>query len=343
MNSVANLSAVQRAELFRETAARRGIAPAIIEKDFWVCWVLGRLFSIPELRGRIVFKGGTSLSKVFHAIERFSEDIDLIIDYEMLGFTGERHPFKSISRNQRSGLLREMLLACSNYVEGPFLSELGASFQSVLRGTDWKLTTRRGADEGAVVEFAYPRSLTEELDYVRPIVLLEPGTHAEFVPQGTYRIKPFASEEFPDLFAAPVIELEAITAERTFWEKATILHAEFHRPAEKRPGLRHSRHYYDLAMLAGTDIRRQALADRDLLQRVVKHKQEFYYSKWARYELALPGSFRLVPPAERLAELARDYAAMAVMMFGEPPSFEQIMRSLRELEAEINQLKPRAK
>lgn len=226
MNSVALLPPAQRAEPFRETAARRGIAPAVVEKDFWVCWVLGRLFDMPSLRGRIVFKGGTSLSKVFNAIQRFSEDIDLIIDYEMLGCKGDRHPSRCPSRNQRTQLLREMLLACSDYIEGPFLRELRDSFRAVLGDAGWDLTTRRTADGSAVVEFAYPTATGQQLEYVRPIVLLEPGTHAEPVPKGRHHVRSFAAEEFPDLFPEPPVELEAITAERTFWEKATILHAE---------------------------------------------------------------------------------------------------------------------
>jgi predicted nucleotidyltransferase component of viral defense system len=93
----------ERAELFAETAARMGIADAIVEKDFWVCWMLQQLFSIDTLKGRLLFKGGTSLSKVFHAINRFSEDIDIAVDYAALGFVGDRDPRQeNLSKTKRN-------------------------------------------------------------------------------------------------------------------------------------------------------------------------------------------------------------------------------------------------
>ena len=121
-------------------------------------------------------------------------------------------------------------------------------------------------------------AVDERIDYVTPFILLEPGTHAEFIPKGSYDIRPFAAEEFLDLFNATAARLEAITAARTFWEKATILHAEYHRSLRKPIAGRHSRHYYDLAMLAATDIRNRALADGGLRERLFKHKLDFYYN-----------------------------------------------------------------
>ena len=340
MNTMAMRPPAERAEIFRETGARRGLPAALVEKDFWVCWTLRQLFTIPAFRGHIVFKGGTSLSKVFGAIQRFSEDIDLIIDYEMLGFVGERHPSRCASKSKRAALLAEMLRACTTYIEGAFLQELGGRFTEVLGANSWQLRTRRSTDGSAVIEFDYPTAVVERLGYVQPFVLLEPGTHAEFIPKGTYSIKPFAAEEFPALFVEPSTVLEAITAERTFWEKATILHAEYHRPVVKRITGRHSRHYYDLAMLAGTDIKARAIGDTELRERVVKHKMEFYPSAWARYDLARPGTLRLVPPDERVADLRRDYQSMAVMIFGETPPLEDLLARLAKLEAEFNDARP---
>lgn len=336
MNKIALLPPERRSELFGETAARRALPAALVEKDFWVCWTLMQLFTMPSLRGHIVFKGGTSLSKVFGAIHRFSEDIDLIVDYEMLGFRGDRHPSRCASKSKRVALLGEMLAACTTYIEGEFLRSLGDQFAAVLGPEGWALRTRRTADGSAIVEFDYPSAVSERIGYVNPFVLLEPGTHAEFIPKGTFPIRPFAAEEFPGLFEQATAELEVITAERTFWEKATILHAEYHRPAEKKIMGRHSRHYYDLAMLANTDIKARALADTALRERVVKHKTEFYPSGWARYDLAVPGSLRLVPPDTRLAELRRDYESMGVMIFGEPPAITDILTRLAELETEMN-------
>lgn len=343
MDRVARQGPDVRADLFRETANRIGLPPALVEKDFWVCWTLKQLFSIDGLKGKILFKGGTSLSKIFNAIRRFSEDIDLAVDFEMLGFTGERHPATAASRTKRQKILDEMLTACRVYVEGDFLALLNQRFASVLTGSPaWRLRTRPSDPNSVVVEFEYPASLLagEAVGYVRPMVILEPGTHAELIPRGSYQIRPFAAEQFPVVFESAACDVTAITAERTFWEKATILHAEYYRPADRPLVARHSRHYYDTAMLAGSTIKAVALADQALLKRVVRHKSEFYYSKWARYDLAVPGSFRLLPAADRLASLQRDYQAMRHMIFDEPPSWDEIQKTLAELEEEINSLKP---
>src|SRR5438477_3163745 len=104
------MPARERAELFAETAERKALAEAIVEKDFWVCWVLKQLFTIDAFSGRLLFKGGTSLSKIFKAINRFSEDIDLAVDYTALGFTGTRDPRQQqISKTKRAGILSEMM------------------------------------------------------------------------------------------------------------------------------------------------------------------------------------------------------------------------------------------
>jgi len=123
VNKVAQMAAKDRADLFAETAARRDIAEAIIEKDLWVCWALTQLFSIDALKNRLLFKGGTSLSKVFYAINRFSEDIDLAVDYVALGFTGDKDPRKEgISKTKRAGILDQMMSECRRYIAGDFLT-----------------------------------------------------------------------------------------------------------------------------------------------------------------------------------------------------------------------------
>ena len=156
------------------------------------------------------------------------------------------------------------------------------------------------------------------------MVVLEPGTHAEFIPRGTYTITPFAAEQFPQLFDEPGCRLRR-SRRSEFLEKATILHAEHHRPTAKPLLPRHSRHYYDLA-------------DRALPERVVRHKSDFFSSGWARYDLAMPGTFRLVPPEVRLPDLRRDYEATKVMLFSEPPAMDELLAVLARLEAEINGL-----
>ncbi|MGA2218896.1 MAG: nucleotidyl transferase AbiEii/AbiGii toxin family protein, partial [Terracidiphilus sp.] len=186
MNSIARMPANARAELFAETADRKGLSDAIVEKDFWVCWVLKQLFSLDALSGRLLFKGGTSLSKIFHAINRFSEDIDLAVDYVALGFTGERDPRREdISKTKRAGILDDMMVACQRYIGGEFLVALNTRCQGIL-GTDgaWSLTVSE--QDPNVVQFRYPGATATGLPYVTPQVVLELGTHAEFVPHDNF-------------------------------------------------------------------------------------------------------------------------------------------------------------
>lgn len=335
MNNIAQMPARVRLEIFTETAARMGVAEAIVEKDFWVCWILKQLFSINAFHGRLLFKGGTSLSKVFHAINRFSEDIDVAVDYAALGFEGARDPRQpGLSKTKRAAILVEMMVACQGYIGGEFIDTLRARCGEVLGTAEaWSLDIN--PQDPNVVAFRYPPAATI-LPYVRSQVVLELGTHAEFVPHGTFPIRAFAVEQFPDLTPEGDIAVTALLAQRTFWEKATILHAEYYRPEDRPIPDRYSRHYYDVAMLAEGPVRAAALADGTMLDQVVKHKETFYPAAWARYGLARRGSLRLVPPAGRRAELERDYRSMGVMIFQEPPAFGRIMETLAALEDEIN-------
>lgn len=303
MNKVAQLNATARAELFAETANRLGLPESLVEKDFWVCWMLGQLFSIEEFNGRLLFKGGTSLSKIFGAITRFSEDIDLAVDYTMLGFTGASDPLSpKLSRTKQIALLSRMLLECQSYIKGEFLDRLRRRCKALLGfEVEWSLDV--DSHDPNIVCFSYPKAVGQKVAYIAPQVVLELGTHAEFVPRGDFIIRSFAATEFPDLFNEADVLVTSLLAKRTFWEKATILHAEFHRPADKPTPGRYSRHYYDVAMMAGGPVKAEAFADLALLAAVVKHKQTFYPSAWAQYTLATPGTFRLAPAEGRLAAL----------------------------------------
>ena len=336
MNEIARMPGKERADVFAETADHKGLPEAIVEKDFWVCWTLQQLFSIDALADRLLFKGGTSLSKIFHAIKRFSEDIDLAVDYAALGFTGDKDPRREeISKSRRAAILTEMMTACQQYIGGEFLDVLRTRCEEILGTADtWSLDV--SAHDPNVVRFRYPATQMRSLAYVVPQVVLELGTHAEFVPHDRFTIRSFVGEEFPKLVRGGEIGVVALLAKRTFWEKATILHAEYYRPPEKSLPERYSRHYYDVAMLAQGPIRAEALADMTLLAQVVRHKETFYPSGWANYDVARPGSLRLIPAKERLASLERDYRDMGVMIFGEPPPFGTVMETLAVLEKDLN-------
>ena len=332
MDKVALLPSSERAELFQETSARRGVSPAIIEKDFWVCWVLKQIFSSEELQPHFVFKGGTSLSKVFGLIDRFSEDVDMILDWRLLGYGLKEDPYQHQPSNTKQNRFnQEFSTRAKAYIRETLLPKLEASF-CVCPGISMAISDK---DPQAVL-VTYPA--TFELDYLRPTVLLEIGPLASYVPNMEATIQPYAAEEFPKIFDDPDCPVIAIKAERTFWEKATILHQQARQPRDMPR--RYSRHYYDMYCLAGSKHRAAALADLDLLQDVVDFKSRFYRCPWAKYELAAPGTFKLIPKDEHIPALKNDYQAMGEMIFGKRPEFEDILETLQGLENQINALQP---
>ena len=167
-------------------------------------------------------------------------------------------------------------------------------------------------------------------------VVLELGTHAEPVPNESCSIQSYAAEYFPKLFSQPICSVLTVVARRTFWEKATILHVEYHRPLEKPMLLRYSRHYADVAQMSQAKVVDEALGDIGLLKSVTTHKDMFYHCGWAQYDQAKPGSFHLLPRIERLRTIRRDYQNMTAMFFDEPPVFDDILEQLSDIEKRIN-------
>lgn len=327
MDKVAGLPAAQRSELFSESAARRGMTPAIVEKDFWVTWTLDKLFRHHELSRILMFKGGTSLSKVFGLIERFSEDIDLVLDWTIL--TSEI-PQAERSKTKQQVLNQEIDERGQAYIAGELLQQVTACVAPICQ-------CAIDTADHHVLNIRYPAAFPDR--YLRPEVRLEIGPLASWLPFDEYNIRPYTADVFPAVFNRAECRVRAIKAERTFWEKATILHHEAHRPDGSPQPPRHSRHYYDLAKMAVSPVKEKALADLGLLVSVVEFKERFYPRAWARYDLAKPGTFRLVPSGSVLASVATDYRAMANMIFGDYPDFKTIMTQLQVLEDEINGLK----
>ncbi len=322
---------------FREAGARRGIGAHIVEKDFWVCWLLRLIFADAEIGGHLVFKGGTSLSKVFGIIQRFSEDIDLSVDPVWLGFGGDGRPDAAASRSQFDKRARALEDTCIAAVRERFLPALNRHIATNLPGQAEAALTFE-VDEGThspVLLFTYPRA-GKTTGSLRPQVKLEFGSLYDQRPMGTHPIQPLAAEVFPNLFREPSCPVVALEAERTFWEKATILHAEYHRPADKPVPVGLSRHYYDLYCLSRSAAGQRALADMDLLAEVRAYKQTYFRSGWAHYDTAMPGSFHLVPAPERRAPIRRDYQGMADMFMAPPPPFEGIVAQLEAMERQIN-------
>jgi hypothetical protein len=324
MNKVAGMTVQERSVLFRETAALRKMSPASAEKDFWVCWVLGRLFGHPELSRVILFKGGTSLAKVFHLIERFSEDIDLIIDWRLLT---KEDPKARRSKNQQDLFNTGINESAQIYIREKMLKEITGAVAP-------HCTAEINSEDPHIVNIKYPVAFTDS--YLRPYIQLEIGPLASWIPHGEYGVRPYAAETFPDLFGEPECKVRAIRAERTFWEKITILHQEAFRPDDKPQPPGYSRHYYDTAMISLSPVKMAALPDTELMRNVVEFKKQFYPRKWANYDQAVPGTFKLVPSNHVLDVLRKDYVLMENMIFGKYPSFDEIMEILRGLEKEIN-------
>lgn len=310
----------------------------IVEKDFWVCWLLGHIFTTPRLGAECVFKGGTSLSKVFGAIDRFSEDIDLGLTPASLGWN-EADLNDAPSTAQRQKRTKQLQADCAAAVNARFMPELEAIVRSLLGacpGTDqWLSFEFDAASQSPVLLFPYPRAVPPG-PYIPPLVKLEFGSLTDQRPIGTHVITPFIAKLAPDAFEDFHAEVVALEIERTFWEKATILHAEYHRPVARPFRDRFARHYADFAALWKHPGGRAAATRLDLLERVRIHKSRFFTSSWARYETAVPGTLRLVPPDARLAELRRDYAAMEPMFLSPPPNFDTVLATLCEAENVIN-------
>lgn len=192
-----------------------------------------------------------------------------------------------------------------------------------------------------VVCFHYP-SVLGDITNVPKVILLEIGALAAWCPAVPGAITPYVAAHYPHLFPEGPLHIRTSAPERTFWEKATILHQEAHHPPQKAWPDRYARHYYDLYRMANSGVKETAFANLDLLRQVVQFKMTFYPSKWANYETAHPGTFRLMPPSERLPEIRQDFAHMREMFFAlegeEIPSLDEILQGLQHLEEEINAL-----
>jgi hypothetical protein len=195
-----------------------------------------------------------------------------------------------------------------------------------------------GPEHTPVLLFHYPSSQPEGFDYLKRSVKLEVGSLTDQQPVGRHAIRPWVAEVLPDAFPDWRCEVVALEVERSFWEKATILHTEYHRPADKPTPDRFSRHYADTAALAKHPSVSKAIEQHELRNQVVAWKSQFFGNSWVSYDQAKPGTFRLVPPPERLPALHRDYQAMRDMYLSEPAPFDYILATLADLEHRINRV-----
>ena len=336
-----SLAERDKRDVFAAAANRLDTLPSYVEKDLWVCIVLDALYnSLPDRHPKLLFKGGTSLSKAFGLISRFSEDIDLVVYRDDLGFEGDRDPTMegTLSKRERKRLFEELKAACSRYILGELRLTLAELIDGATEGC--RVASAEDDTEGLtlLVEYTtlYPGS---EVSYVMPRVRIEAGARSATDPSHSCTVTPYVDDEMPGR-SLEVGNIRVLAPERTFWEKVLILHGTYcgFRDERRRPidSNRISRHYYDVAMIAVTETGQSALPNFELLASVREHNLIAFPQAWKRFEEATPRTLRLVPQPELRKEIERDYAAMRGMILGDAPEFGWILEQLERAEAAIN-------
>ena len=254
----------------------------------------------------------------------------MILDWRVLGY-GIDEPWEERSNTKQDIFNKEANTRAEEFLRDTFLPAVSADLAAQLGGG---VKCFIDSDDPQTVKIACPNSFSDMS--ILQEIRLEIGALAAWTPVKVAEITPYAAQEYGRLFKQPSTDILTVLPERTFWEKVTILHREAFR-AEDRPfPTRYSRHYYDLYRMMQTQVKDNALADNDLLTKVVDFKDKFYRRQWARYDLAKRGTMRLMPPDYNLDKLRDDYEHMQNMLFGDKPSFEEIMDGIAKLEANIN-------
>lgn len=325
MEIIAQFNDQQRAEIFNETAAETGLPAAAIEKDFWACWALQKLFSDPVLSKQILFKGGTTLSKCYGLIDRFSEDIDLILDWTLL--TNE-NPYAERSKTKQDAFNKQMESVAQSHIKNITLPQI-----EKLISVHCSLQINN--DRPKSIMMSFPKAF--DSPYIKPEVELEIGPMSAMLPKAKMLITPYCKNVTKALTGDLSFAVEVIQAKKTFWDKVTILHVESHRPDTKVQPTRYSRHYYDLYQMLNSEVKSDAMNDLALLAATVQFKDKFYPQGWAKYDSAKKGKFQLIPEVFRIKQLEADYKQMEEMIFGEYPPFEDILLTLGKFEKELNE------
>lgn len=328
MYDLANLPKNELDAILQEVSSTKGLSKAIVEKDLWVCTVLDYLFTKSPWRDHLAFKGGTSLSKAYNLIERFSEDIDLTLDWRVIGY-GKTEPLEERSANQQDKLNKEILAKTQVFLENDFIKKIREDLSRII------LRQIQISAENDAIIINYDNEYHN--DSILQEIRLEIGALAAWTPTQQVTICPYIAEMFPKQFSMASVSVRTTTPERTFWEKATILHREAYRTQNRLPiPPRMSRHYYDIYRISSSEVLNRALDGLDLLNQVATFKAKFYPQPWAHYELAKAGALRLVPPEYSLSYLQQDYAAMSDMIYGERPDFDKLITKIAEIESRIN-------
>lgn len=340
-------SADERRGAFLTTAGRLNTGEVNIEKDFWVCWTLQALFHGLAADGpRLLFKGGTSLSKGYGLISRFSEDVDVTVFRDDLGQGASVTDLQALGSNPRKAKLRAIRSACQAYIAGPLRTQLSDRLAAALAEAGLEAPHARvdldpaDPDQQTLLLWYPAVRPAEETDpYIRPAIKIESGARSALDPNHPVTVRPYVDDDLPG-FDLSTPSVTTVDPERTFWDKVVIAHGLrrwFDKRGELRGGgQRVKRHYYDLHRLMQSDVGPAAPADLALGGDCVAHARMFFNSPNLDLASAEPGRFALTPSAEMMEALTRDYRAMGGMIFGEVPPLEAVLASVSALQDLLN-------
>lgn len=320
----------EKEAIFNAIATDNGMTPFAVEKDWWVSRALNIIFQM-DIAKHLVFKGGTSLSKAWKLIYRFSEDIDLAIDKEFFkGYKGD------ISRTQLNKLRKEAGI----FTTGTFFNELQGEFKK--RGfneLEFKLIDTGESDQDPrIIEIYYQNIITQPTEYVLPRVQIEIGCRSLREPFTIQQFGSLVDEHYADKdFAEPLFPVPTVNPERTFLEKLFLLHEEFHRPVEKMRVNRLSRHLYDIYHLTKAGVAEKAIGEKELYENIVAHRYMYSRVGDVDYNLHHPKTLNPIPIKDKMTEWKADYAKMMEEMIYEEnkPSFEDLIKNLSELRTQL--------
>lgn len=313
--------------IFEQTGARLGLPSAAVEKDWWVTLALQSIFELP-FSERIVFKGGTSLSKGWNLIQRFSEDIDLAIDRKQFGFGGD------LSKNQRDKLRKTI----RRFVLEEFAPTLQETFKEKGANVTLEVSPNANSDaDPSKIEIHYPE-LTATIPYLAPRVLIEISARSLFEPFESRKIEPIINPMLSSADMEPIeFEVSCVLPQRTFLEKIFLLHEEFQRNIEDLRAERLSRHLYDLHKMMDKELAESGLNDEKLYKGIIAHRKQFTSLKGIDYSRHLPGNINLIPPSEVFDLWKADYKTMQESMIHEESvSFDELMKRMEELMKRVN-------
>lgn len=327
-----NISNERKIEILNQTSNITGLPAIAIEKDWWVTLALKASFSL-VYSPHIVFKGGTSLSKGWNLIERFSEDIDLAIDRKFFGFEGD------ISKNQIKNLRK---ISCE-FISTVFLADLTNKFTEWQAIKECKLNAQpinNSDKDPQVIEIHY-NSVFDTSNYLPQRVLIEVSSRSLIEPSENREINSILSSAFPgQTFSNEPFSISTVLPQRTFLEKIFLLHEEFSQDTAKIRIDRLSKHLYDLEKLMDTEHGNAAIKETELYNSIVIHREKFNALRGINYSNHIPGKIKIIPPIEIIKEWEKDYQTMTEnMIYGEPLNFSSLIKRIQELQKRVNEIK----